>query len=415
MNKKRFISLALVLVLSLGILSGCGSKESADDGKTTIRFATWDTGDKLKIQQDLAKKFEAENPDIKVQVEAYGDGFDQKIAASFGAKNPADVVYMWDFPTYHDSLMPLGELLDSDEDLNLEDIYPGLFNYCTVNDEVYGLPAGFTTHVIYYNKDLFDEAGVDYPEDGWTWDEFLEIAEKLTDKDSKQYGFSFNTNPDPYDFEQFIWSNDSAFISPDGKELEGYMNGEKTAEVFETFLQMKKDQTAYVYGTEASQGAGDLFKSGKLAMIESGIWPLESFKEAGVNVGVVELPAFANTDSKSVINVTAVSIAKDSKHPEEAWEFAKFFISETAMDIRKTDLPVRQSYVEKNNIKEDEHMKPFYSMLERAEENTPAYLLNKNWKEIQENLSYAIEAIYESEEVQKHLDEAVEKSNKFLE
>ena len=59
---------------------------------TTLRFATWDTGDALKIEQEIAKKFEESHPGTKVQVEAYADGFDQKLAD--GAANPPDVMYM---------------------------------------------------------------------------------------------------------------------------------------------------------------------------------------------------------------------------------------------------------------------------------------------------------------------------------
>lgn len=425
MKKRLFIILLVVVLLSTLVFIGCSNKKVDDvasndgkkgkEGKVTIRFATWDTGDKLKIQQDIAKKFEKENPNVKVQVEAYGDGFDQKIAASFGAKNPPDVLYMWDFPTYYESLMPLDELIEKDKELELEDIYQGLFNYCTVDEATYGLPAGFTTHVIYYNKDLFDEVNIPYPEDGWTWDEFVEIAKKLTDPSKKQYGFGFSTNPDPYDFEQFFWSNGTSYISEDGKEIEGYINSNEAIEVMDKFITMIDDNSAYVYGSEASQGAGDIFKSGKLGMYESGIWPLESFKEAGINLGVVELPSFGEKPSKSVINVTAVSIAKDSKYQNEAWEFAKYFLSEESIEIRKTDLPIRESFVTKKDIKSDKTMKPFYTMLERAEDNTPAYLLNPNWKEIQQNLSFAIESMYsEGKNSQRYLDEAVELSKKFL-
>ncbi|PFR87578.1 sugar ABC transporter substrate-binding protein, partial [Bacillus cereus] len=88
----------LVLIV---FLAGCSSNETtskesskgdekkkASNGETVLRFATWDAGKNLKIQQQIAKKFEEKNPGVKVQVEAYGDGFDQKLAASFGAKNP---------------------------------------------------------------------------------------------------------------------------------------------------------------------------------------------------------------------------------------------------------------------------------------------------------------------------------------
>lgn len=225
--KKKIISyLALSLVLAVGI-TGCSSGKSKSSSansngkkeKVTIRFATWDTDTLLKIEQDIAKKFEEKHPDIKVQVEAYGEGFDQKVAASFGAKNPPDVLYMWNFPTYAKSLQPMTDFISNDKDLNIDDFYPGLLNYSKVNGVVYGLPAGFTTHVVYYNKKIFDEAKVPYPKEGWTWDDFKDIAAKLSKPDQKQYSFAYSGEPDPNDFEQYLWCNGTSYVSPDGKNL----------------------------------------------------------------------------------------------------------------------------------------------------------------------------------------------------
>ncbi|MGV2787801.1 extracellular solute-binding protein, partial [Clostridium perfringens] len=112
-KKMSWIALVSVMTLMASLLAACGgsggigaSKEpdgNASGAATTLRFATWDTGDALKIEQEIAKKFEESHPGTKVQVESYADGFDQKRAAGFGAANPPDVMYMWDFPTYHQS------------------------------------------------------------------------------------------------------------------------------------------------------------------------------------------------------------------------------------------------------------------------------------------------------------------------
>ena len=165
-----------------------------------------------KSSKTLQKKFEEKNPGVKVQVEAYGDGFDQKLAASFGAKNPPDVMYM-QFPAYYESLEPLDEYIEGDAEMDLDDFYEGLFNYSSMDGKTYGMPAGFTTMVMYYNKDLFDEAGIPYPQDGWTWDEFKDIAAKLSDPENKQYGIGLVPEPDTYDIQGLVWSNDGSFIS----------------------------------------------------------------------------------------------------------------------------------------------------------------------------------------------------------
>ncbi|MEI4619282.1 sugar ABC transporter substrate-binding protein [Bacillus pfraonensis] len=413
----------LVLIV---FLAGCSSNETAskksskddekeqtsNDGKV-LRFATWDAGKNLKIQQQIAKKFEEKNPGVKVQVEAYGDGFDQKLAASFGAKNPPDVMYMWNFPAYYKSLEPLDELAKKDPDMKLDDFYQGLFNYSSIEGKLYGMPAGFTTRVIYYNKKLFDKANIPYPKDGWTWDEFVDTAKKLTDASNKQYGFALRPEPDTYDLQGFIWSNGSSFVSEDGKQIKGHMNSPETIEVMKSFQSMLKDKTAVLVGGKNQQSGDDIFKANKLAMWESGIWPLEGFKDAKIDFGTVEPPTFKGKPVKGLVGTSAVSIAKDAKQKELAWEFVKFYSSSEAIKMRTSDLPVRISVVKELKKEEDANIKPFYTMLERST-NTPAFLLNPKWDEVNRNLSAAINAIMLGQDPEKLLNKAVQDSEKYM-
>lgn len=424
-RKMVHVCLSFMLVLIV-FLAGCSSNEttskksSKDDEKkqtsndgTVLRFATWDAGKNLKIQQQIAKKFEEKNPGVKVQVEAYGDGFDQKLAASFGAKNPPDVMYMWNFPAYYKSLEPLDELAKKDPDMKLDDFYQGLFNYSSIEGKLYGMPAGFTTRVIYYNKKLFDKANIPYPKDGWTWDEFVDTAKKLTDASNKQYGFALRPEPDTYDLQGFIWSNGSSFVSEDGKQIKGHMNSPETIEVMKSFQSMLKDKTAILVGGKNQQSGDDIFKAGKLAMWESGIWPLEGFKDAKIDFGTVEPPTFKGKPVKGIVGTSAVSIAKDAKHKELAWEFVKFYSSPEAIKMRTSDLPVRISVVKELKKEEDVNIKPFYTMLERST-NTPAFLLNPKWDEVNRNLSAAINAIMLGQDPEKLLNKAVQDSEKYM-
>ncbi|OXS61937.1 sugar ABC transporter substrate-binding protein [Cohnella sp. CIP 111063] len=426
--KKKSSALLLSATMIVSLLTACGgggdkadnsqpsatsSSGGSSGGTKTVRFATWDTGDALKIQQDIAKKFEESNPGTKVQVEAYADGFDQKLAAGFGATNPPDVMYMWDFPTYHQSLEPLDDYASKDASLNIDDFYSGLFNYGKIDGKLYGIPVGFTTRVVYYNKKLFDEAQVPYPQDGWTWDDFKDIAAKLTDKGKKQYGFGVRASNDTYDLQGFVWSNGSSFISEDGKTIEGYMNSPETAEAIQIFGDLVKNGSGVLVGGKGQQSGEDIFKAGKLAMWESGIWPLAGFKEAGIDIGTVEMPAFPGKPVKGIIAESALSIAKDSKQKDLAWEFVKFFVSNEAIKMRTADLPVRVSVVNELKVDQDPLYKPFYTMLERSD-NTPAFLLNAKWNEVNRHLSAAIEAVVHGASAQETLNEAVKDGVRYL-
>ncbi|KMZ43613.1 MULTISPECIES: sugar ABC transporter substrate-binding protein [Bacillales] len=423
--------MATGMALLLAVVAGCSQTQPAGTDSTssstgtttpassdkkeavTLRFATWDTDQMLKIQQDIAKQFEQKNPGVKVQVEAYADGFDQKLVAAFGAKNPPDVMYMWDFPTYNASLEPLDEYVKKDPSVAIDDFYQGLLNYNRFDGKLFGLPAGFSTRVVFYNKKLFNEANVPLPTDNWTWEDFKSAAKQLTVREKKQYGFAVRSEPDTYDLQQFVWSNGSSFISPDGKAIEGYMNSKETAEALQIFSDLAKDKSALLVGGKNQQSGNDLFKASKLAMYDNGVWSLESYKKANVDFGTVVMPQFPGKPGKGVIATSSVSIAKDSKNKELAWEFLKFFVSSDAIKMRTSDLPVRISVVQEKKLDQDPLYAPFYKTLEQSTD-TPAFLLNPHWNEINRNLSAAVNAIMMGQNAEELLNKAVKDSQKFL-
>lgn len=182
---------------------------------------------------------------MKVQVEPYAEGYDQKLVAAFGAGNPPDVMYMWNFPQYYTSLMPLDELIARDSaEIKPDDFPEGLMNTTRIEGKTYGMPSGFTTQVVFYNKEMFAKAGVEEPKEGWTWDDLRAKAAKFRDEAGKVYGFAVDAKPDPYDFEQFLWSNGTKYISDDGKEIDGYMNSDVAAAVLGMFADMARKEEA---------------------------------------------------------------------------------------------------------------------------------------------------------------------------
>ncbi len=382
-----------------------------------LRFATWDSDESLAIEQAIARKFEEAHPGVKVQVEAYGgDGYDQKLAAGFGAGNPPDVMYMWNFPQYKTSLMPLDDLITRDAAaLDLKDFPEGLMNASRIDGKTYGMPAGFTTHVVFYNRDMFAKAGVEEPKAGWTWDDLRAKAGKFRNEAEKTYGFAVDAKPDPYDFEQFLWSNGTRYISDDGKTIDGFMNSREAAEVLDMFGDMAKRQEAVTVNVGENTSASALFKSGKIAMLEGAMWNKSGLDESGVKYGVAPLPAFAGKPVQSAISISAMSIAKDTKQADLAWEFVKFYASPEAVAMRTNDLPVRTSVADRKGMTTDPVYKPFFDVLAVSSKERPAFLKNPKWAQIQENLAVAIEAaITEQGNAQAHLDEAVQRSQRFL-
>ena len=175
MKKIMALGLAVVFMVSM-VLTGCGKsagtgqEEAGKGGKVKIRFASWDSAEDLEDQQKLVDAFNEQHDDIEVVLEAYGSDFDTKIAAGMGSGDAPDVMYMWNYPDYYEGLEPLDDYLAKEGEDFKADFYETLWNYNSMDGKIYGIPVGFTTHCLFYNKDLFDQAGVAYPTSDWTWD-----------------------------------------------------------------------------------------------------------------------------------------------------------------------------------------------------------------------------------------------------
>ncbi|MDQ1143938.1 multiple sugar transport system substrate-binding protein [Bacillus sp. SORGH_AS 510] len=398
MMKITRLKFILFFVLSVAlVLSGCSSSVSdtkdqneSKDGKVTIRFATWDSEETLDLQKKMVEEYNAKNDKVKVVLEAYGADFDTKIAAGMGAKDAPDVMYMWNYPSYKDALEPLDSYIKKEGADYKDNFYDALWNYNKADGKVLGLPVGYTTHVVYYNKKLFDEKGVEYPKAGWTWNDLQETAKKLTDKEKKITGFAFSGKPDPYDFEMYLWSNGASYVDKKGN-LEGHVNSKKSIEVFHMFQNMLKEGSAIT-----TEGSGSTeMKSGKVAMFVNGAWSLGTLKEAGIDYGIVELPKFKGGKNVSIVSSSGIAMSKDSKHKKAAFEFMKYWTGEEANKARiEYELPVLKSVVEKEKIGEDPVKSVFYSMLEKSNGYTPASFIVEDWSTVSENLNLVFEQIF---------------------
>lgn len=393
MKKKVFVATALVIAMAASLM-GCKSSDKQNtDGVKKIRFASWDNSKDLEEQQKLVDKFNEAHKDIKVTLEAYGSDFDTKIAAGMGSKDAPDVMYMWNYPAYYEGLEPLDSYIEKEGQTYKDNFYETLWSYNKMGDTVYGIPVGFTTHVLYYNKDIFDAAGVAYPTASWTFKDLEDAAKKLTDASKNITGFGFKRVPDPYDFEMYLWSNGTA-LSDDKGNLKGYVNSDASVQVLSTFQNMEKEGAAVATDKDGT----DEMLAGKIAMYINGSWPISSFDDAKLNYGVVQIPMFKEgSPSVSILSSSGLAMSKDSKNKDAAWEFIKYWTSEDLNKARiQYELPVLKSVVQSENLESDAVKGVFYSMLKQSEGYTPTSFKTQDWSEISDSLSTAFEQIFNS-------------------
>jgi multiple sugar transport system substrate-binding protein len=385
----------------------------------TLRFAVWDTGTALQYEKQAAALFEKSHPGIQVQVEAYGSGFDEKMAAAFGADDPPDVEYMWNYPAYAPSLQPLDGLIAKDAAAQslVKQFYPTILNYDRYQGKLVALPIGYTTQVIYYNKSLFRAAHLAFPKTGWTWNDFVADAKKVTDPGKKQFGCVLPSQPDPYDWEALFWSNGGTEVSANGKSIQGYMNSPQNAQVLDMMGGLVKSKTCTLAGGNNQLAPSDLFASGKIGLELDGIWPLSQYQSSKIDFGTVTLPAFPGKPVRNIIDQSGISISKGTKNLAAAWQFAKFYVSPAAADVRLADLPVMPSVAADRNgvdLLKDPIYQAFYQGLPQAV-NTPAFMLVAHWDKISSNLGNAMSAVILGQASGKQaLDTAVSESQRYL-
>lgn len=392
---KRVLAAGLVGVLGAACLTGCqGKKEEAaketEDGKVELRYATGDAGPAVEVQEKIVKAFNESQDKIEVKLETYGTAFDQKLAAAIGSKNAPDIVKMWNFPAYHESLVPLQDRIDELEDK--DDFYETLFNYADMNGNIYGMPIGFSTRAMYYNKDLTDAAGIKI-EDGWTTEDLKEYA-KATTKDGAA-GMYFYYNPDPYAFESMLWCNGGEWLDEEGKPV---INSDENKEVMQYFHDMLfADKTAYA--SNRNDDFGQAIGSGNYAFGESGKWFIESVKDAGVNLGIATMPAFPEGQSMSVVHASFLSMTTDCKNQDAAWEFMEYYTSyDSVKTLCEIEMPVRQTVADDAGYLDDEQIAPYYAMLERSSSERPSLVKSAQWPEISAEIDAGMEAIFAEED-----------------
>lgn len=412
--RKKLVAMLILAMTGTMFLGGCGSDggsgsggDGKSGGKVKIRFASWDEAEDVDAQQAAVDKFNEAHDDIEVTLEAYGGEFDTKISAGMGSNDMPDVMYMWNYPAYSQGLEPLDSYIEKEGEDYKKNFYDTLWNYNSYDGSTYGIPIGFTTHALFYNKDIFAEAGIDEPTNDWTWEDVKAASKTITEKCEGKKGFSFQMKPDPYDYEMYLWSNGTVYVDENGG-LEGNLNSDQAKEVFQMFQDMEKDGSAVA--TEKS--GTDEFRAGNTGMYVYGSWSINTLKEDGVNFGVVNIPSFGSQPSISILSSSGISMSKDSKNKEAAWEFIKFWTSEEMNKERiGMELPVLYSVVESEGIMEQPEYAPFYTMLEQSSDYTPSSFIYESWSELSENLSLSFERVFNPsamENVSDVLDEAAQ-------
>lgn len=315
-------------------------KTEAAAGQTVLKWSIWDK-DLTPYYNPLIEAYEAANPDIKIELIDLGSSDYQTVLGTqlTGNGSDFDVVTVKDVPGYttlvnKGVLEPLDSYIEKDGvDLGA---FKGLTDQIKVNDQLYELPFRSDFWVLYYNKDVFDNAGVAYPTNDMTFEQYDELARKITNTEpgSEVFGAHYHT-----------WrSAVQLFGILDGKHT--IVDGEYDflKPYYEMILKEQEDGVCQDYATLKTSNLhySGAFSQGNIGMMNMGTWFISTLIEKinngeyadCANWGIAKYPHAEGVEPGSTLaTITALSIPTSAPHKDEAWDFIKFVCSEEGAEI----------------------------------------------------------------------------------
>lgn len=333
-------SMLLVLVL---VLSACApvppapaqppAEAPAAKPGVTLRWAFWGSPEEAVSHKMVADAFMKSHPEIKIETwNEPWDNYFTKIQALWASGDPntvPDIAFLWPTPKY--AAEGVLENLDpyiQKSGYNLNDYWGGLLESAKYKGSVYGLPRDIEVNVLYYNKDLFDKAGVKYPDASWTWDDLLAAAEKLTVKDSSGKVTRYALAMEGGKYSKWVNQNGGAILDDYVNPSRCMLAEPKSVEAIKFFADMMNKGYA-MRDADLSQAGGDaaVFVSGQAAMIIQNTSRVSTFNAAKMNYDVAVVPIPKDGKRWNPAGGAAWVMSAKSANKEAAWTFLQWLQS----------------------------------------------------------------------------------------
>lgn len=333
------------------------SRREAASRAITLTIMHWGSPEEDQINEKLAKAFEAQHPDVRIERINAGNNFRPKLKTMMAAGTPPDLFYLTtdllpDFATMG-LVSPVDNQVAEDRakpgnEAYYADIYPILLKYFSYDvkkqeageGKLFGLPKDSTTILMYINKDLFQKAGVPIPYDGWTWTEFESACKKITALTGTA-GFEgrkiFGANLDTGDgaLRMMMWRFGGDYFN--GTNYRDVLLDEPGAqETLKYIRRLRLDEQTVYNATGIDKDGGQEFFNGNIGMYGPvGRWLVPRYKAikpfdpaspkpTDFTWDVVPLPHNPGIRPRSLLYTTAWGISPKTKHPKEAFELMKF-------------------------------------------------------------------------------------------
>ncbi|HEX6291688.1 MAG TPA: sugar ABC transporter substrate-binding protein [Herpetosiphonaceae bacterium] len=326
-NVRNVVLLVVGLVM---VLTACGAPAAASK---PVSFMVWGDPAEKAAYESLVSAFKQKQPSIDVQITHIPgqNEYRTRLAADFAAGQPADIVLlnyrrMGSFAAKQ-VIEPLGPYLERSAVIDEADFYPETIAPFRYNGALMCIPQNVSSLVVYYNKQLFDQAGVAYPGDSWTWEEFLTTARALTkdtnaDGQIDQYGAGIE--PSLIRLAPFVWQNGGELVTPAAKPAQLALDTPEAQAAMQWFVELQtKHHVVPDAVQEQAEDSESRFQNGRTAMFFDSRRAVPTLREIeAFDWDVAPLPQ--GKQRAGILHADAYCMAAKTQNKDAAWTFIEF-------------------------------------------------------------------------------------------
>jgi multiple sugar transport system substrate-binding protein len=309
------------------------SAPAAAGEQVTLTWGFWGSPEEQASHKKVAEEFMKTHPNIKIEywAQPWDDYFTKlkTLWASGDPKQIPDVLFLWPTPSY----AATGVLEDltpyiQKSNYNLNDYWPNLLESAKYDGKVYGFPRDIDTTVLYYNKAIFDEAGVTYPTNDWTWDDLLAAAKKLTVVESNGRVKRYALAAEGGKWYKLVLQNGGSVLDDMRNPSKCTLTDPKAMDAIKFFADLMNNNYA-MRDAALSQAGGDaaVFQSGQAAMILQNSSRVAAFNQAGLKYDVAAAPYPKGGQRANAAGGAAWVMSAKSDNKDAAWEFLNWLQS----------------------------------------------------------------------------------------
>jgi multiple sugar transport system substrate-binding protein len=331
---KRGVLLALLCVL---VLAGCGGDDGGNGGSGEasgdVSFMVFGDPEEIQAYREVIAAYENDHPDVDVKMIEASDRDDliARLSTSFAAGTPPDL-FLLNYRFYaqfaaRDVLEPIEDRVDDSDVFGQGDFYEEAMNAFRFNDELTCLPQNISSLVVYYNKDLFQKAGVAEPKEGWKWDDMVAAAKKLTtdsNDDGKAEVYGLGIEASLIRIAPFVWSAGGDLVDDDENPTHFTLDTPEAEVALERFLQLHVTDKV-TPGDEEVEAEDDetRFQNGRMAMVLSSRRSTPTFRTIQkFDWDVAALPQ--HEEQAGILHSDAYCLTKASDNKDAAWSFMEY-------------------------------------------------------------------------------------------